>query len=107
MPVEQFGPIPPRYVHIGHFETDTNDRYVPAHRLSPFCEVISPPYLCSARLILQQLRLLFTTDPEAKFPLIEEMLFPSDWLDSLAENDPHGRTNREVQREVCFRVSER
>ena len=31
------------------------------------------------------------------------MLFPNDWLDSLAENDPEGRTNRQVQREVSVR----
>ena len=35
------------------------------------------------------------------------MLFPSDWLDSLAENDLDGRTNREVQREVCVSILER
>ena len=37
--------------------------------------------------------------------MVEEMLFPSEWLDSLAEDDPEDRTNREVQREVRVLVS--
>lgn len=60
--------------------------------------------LDSARLILRP-RLLTTTDPDYRIPLVEGMLFPNDWLDSLAENDPQGRTNRGVQREVCVEVS--
>ncbi|KAI9456102.1 Alpha/Beta hydrolase protein [Boletus coccyginus] len=51
-------------------------------------------------------RLLVTTDPNQKIPIIEEMLFPSEWLDSLAENDPEDRTNREVQRELMSRRME-
>ena len=31
-----------------------------------------------------------------------DTLFTSGWLDSLAENDDKGRTNREIQQEVRF-----
>jgi hypothetical protein len=33
-------------------------------------------------------------------PTALEMLFPSNWLDSKAEGDDKGRTNRQVQGEV-------
>ena len=47
-------------------------------------------------------KLTFTPDPVAKVPTILGMLFPSEWLDSKAENDDKGRTNRQVQGEVCW-----
>ena len=62
-----------------------------------------PPTLSCARLTLKS-RLLITS-PDQKIPIVEKMLFPNEWLDSLAENDPEGRTNREVQREVRVPVS--
>jgi len=45
-------------------------------------------------------KLTFTPDPVAKVPTVLGMLFPSDWLDSKANNDDKGRTNRQVQGEV-------
>lgn len=41
-------------------------------------------------------------------PTVLEMVFPSNWLDSKAEGDDKGRTNRQIQGEVryvSFRVS--
>ena len=46
-------------------------------------------------------KLTFTPDPVAKVPVVMGMLFPSNWLDSKAENDDKGRTNLQVQGEVC------
>ncbi|KAH9067577.1 alpha beta-hydrolase [Lactarius vividus] len=43
------------------------------------------------------IRLAFIKDPKRRTPLIVESCFGSSWLDSRAENDPEGRTNREVQ----------
>ncbi|KAI0705858.1 alpha/beta-hydrolase [Cytidiella melzeri] len=48
-------------------------------------------------------RLTFTADPEAKIPIILEMVFPVKWLDIKAENDSQGRTNREVLTQVYRR----
>jgi len=45
-------------------------------------------------------RLLTTHTPDQRIPIVLEMLFPSKWLNSLAENDTEGRTNREVQWEL-------
>ncbi|KAF8815809.1 alpha/beta-hydrolase [Phlegmacium glaucopus] len=45
-------------------------------------------------------KLTFTPDPVEKVPTVLEMLFPSKWLDSKAENDDKGRTNRQVQGEA-------
>ncbi|PCH38657.1 alpha/beta-hydrolase [Wolfiporia cocos MD-104 SS10] len=42
-------------------------------------------------------RLLGMSDPEAKIPVVLDMVFPRAWLDAPAENDAQGRTNREVQ----------
>ncbi|KAF8431824.1 Alpha/Beta hydrolase protein [Boletus edulis BED1] len=44
-------------------------------------------------------RLLTISVPEKKLPIFEDMMLPNEWLDSLAEDDPEGRTNREVERE--------
>ncbi|KAI0093979.1 alpha/beta-hydrolase [Irpex rosettiformis] len=41
-------------------------------------------------------RLTFISDPEVKIPMILEMAFPVEWLDSKAEDDTQGRTNREI-----------
>ncbi|KAI0080593.1 alpha/beta-hydrolase [Panus rudis PR-1116 ss-1] len=41
-------------------------------------------------------RLTFMKDPEAKIPIIHDMVFPQKWLNSKAEDDPEGRTNREL-----------
>ncbi|KAH9066039.1 alpha beta-hydrolase [Lactarius deliciosus] len=43
------------------------------------------------------LRVSFIKDPKRRTPLIVESCFSSSWLDARAENDPEGRTNREVQ----------
>ncbi|KAH0830259.1 Alpha/Beta hydrolase protein [Lanmaoa asiatica] len=51
-------------------------------------------------------RLLTTSNPDQKLPIVEEMLFPNEWLHSLAENDPEGRTNGEVQRQLLRRRME-
>jgi hypothetical protein len=64
-----------------------------------------PLTLSCARLTFKP-RLLITA-PDQKFPIIVGVLLPKEWLDSLAENDPEGRTNREVQREVRVPVSPR
>ena len=47
-------------------------------------------------------RLTFTARDEldAKIPMIHDMLFTQEWLDSPAEGDPQGRTNRQIQFEV-------
>ncbi|KAH9842334.1 Alpha/Beta hydrolase protein [Rhodofomes roseus] len=42
-------------------------------------------------------RLLVITDPEAKIPMVLDMLFPRHWLDAKAAEDPESRTNRELQ----------
>ncbi|TFY60628.1 hypothetical protein EVJ58_g5014 [Rhodofomes roseus] len=42
-------------------------------------------------------RLLVITDPEAKIPMVLDMLFPRHWLDAKAAEDPENRTNRELQ----------
>jgi hypothetical protein len=34
------------------------------------------------------------------------MFFNTSWLDAKAENDPEGRTNREVQIMVCAELNE-
>jgi pimeloyl-ACP methyl ester carboxylesterase len=39
----------------------------------------------------------FIKDPKKRTPFVVEACFNSSWLDSKAENDPEGRTNREVQ----------
>ncbi|KZT74193.1 alpha/beta-hydrolase [Daedalea quercina L-15889] len=41
--------------------------------------------------------LLLIQDPDVKIPLVLDMIFARDWLDDKAEDDPQGRTNREVQ----------
>jgi hypothetical protein len=45
-------------------------------------------------------RLVFIADPAKKVPLVMDMLYPSKWLAEHDEDDPQGRTNREVQAEV-------
>jgi pimeloyl-ACP methyl ester carboxylesterase len=48
-------------------------------------------------------RLMFTTDPDTKVRHVLNMLYPVAWLDSKAEGDPQGRTNRAIQSEVYLR----
>ncbi|KAG6375904.1 alpha beta-hydrolase [Boletus reticuloceps] len=67
--------------------------------------VISSTCFILPYLILEP-RLLTTSDLEKKMSLLEGALFPAEWLDSLAEDDPEGRTNREVQRERFRRMVE-
>ncbi|KAI9465325.1 alpha beta-hydrolase [Lactarius psammicola] len=43
------------------------------------------------------LRVQFIKEQERRTPFVVEMCFNSSWLDAKAENDPEGRTNREVQ----------
>lgn len=45
------------------------------------------------------------SEPEQKIPIVLEMLFPKDWLDSKREDDVEGRTNREVEAEVNGRFN--
>ncbi|KAL6309041.1 alpha/beta-hydrolase [Sparassis latifolia] len=42
-------------------------------------------------------RLLAIKDPEVKIPMILDMLYPREYLDAPAPNDPEGRTNEEIQ----------
>ncbi|KAJ7093173.1 Alpha/Beta hydrolase protein [Mycena epipterygia] len=48
-------------------------------------------------------KLMFTTDIDAKIPLILEMVYPLHWLDTPAEGDEEGRSNRQVQTEIYRR----
>jgi len=43
------------------------------------------------------LRVQFIKDQKRRTPFVVEACFNTSWLDSKAENDPEGRTNREVQ----------
>ncbi|KAI0251195.1 alpha/beta-hydrolase [Lactifluus subvellereus] len=43
------------------------------------------------------LRTQFMRDAKQRIPYIVEICFNTSWLDAKAENDPEGRTNREVQ----------
>ncbi|TFK52318.1 alpha/beta-hydrolase [Heliocybe sulcata] len=45
-------------------------------------------------------RATFITDPAKKIPIVLEMVYPVGWLDQVAEDDPLGRTNRELQTEA-------
>ncbi|KAJ6627919.1 alpha beta-hydrolase [Mycena sp. CBHHK59/15] len=47
--------------------------------------------------------LLITKDVAKKVPTVMHMLYHASWLDAPAENDPHGRTNRQVQTETYLR----
>lgn len=47
------------------------------------------------------LRLMFTPDLAKKTPIVMDMLFTSKWLKEKAKDDPQGRTNFQVQTEVC------
>jgi hypothetical protein len=44
----------------------------------------------------------FTKDIDQKIPLLHEMVYPTSWLDAKAEDDPKGRTNRQIETEVSF-----
>lgn len=48
-------------------------------------------------------RLVFIADPAKKVPLVMDMLYPSNWLAEHDEDDPQGRTNRDVQSESFLR----
>ncbi|KAF8839893.1 alpha/beta-hydrolase, partial [Paxillus ammoniavirescens] len=51
----------------------------------------------------RKLALLTTTDRKQRIPIAFDMLFPAEWLDAKAEDDPEGRTNRDVQSELLRR----
>ncbi|KAF5387697.1 hypothetical protein D9615_000004 [Tricholomella constricta] len=53
--------------------------------------------------VLSLARLMFTPDVLKKAPIVMNMLFPVSWLDSVAEDDPAGRTNRQIQTEAFLR----
>lgn len=55
------------------------------------------PRLKTAWLLARALSL---SDVEDRIPVLQSMLFPSDWLAQKAEGDPQGRTNAEVQASV-------
>ena len=42
-------------------------------------------------------RLFLIADAEKKLPILLDMVFPQEWLAQKAEDDPEGRTNREIQ----------
>ncbi|KAG6849749.1 hypothetical protein H0H93_005547 [Arthromyces matolae] len=48
-------------------------------------------------------RLVFTPDPVAKADIVSDMIYPASWLALKAEDDPAGRTNREVLNEGFIR----
>ncbi|KAI0302407.1 alpha/beta-hydrolase [Multifurca ochricompacta] len=52
-----------------------------------------PPWLGFKNLLRTQ----FIRDPKKRVPYIVEMCFNDSWLGAKAENDPEGRTNREIQ----------
>jgi len=54
-------------------------------------------YLPTWRSIVGTTRMLLTRDREAKIPIALNGIFPQEWLNAEAPNDPQGRTNREVQ----------
>ena len=47
-------------------------------------------------------RLFMMSDPAKKVPLALELVFPKEYLESRCEDDPRGRTYREIQEEVKF-----
>ncbi|KAF8834723.1 hypothetical protein BDN67DRAFT_1045132 [Paxillus ammoniavirescens] len=51
----------------------------------------------SLKGILLFARLLTTTDRKQRIPITFDMLFPAEWLDAKAEEDPEGQTNRDIQ----------
>jgi hypothetical protein len=50
--------------------------------------------------------LMTITDPIKKIPILLCMIFPPRWIDEKAEDDAQGRTNRQVQSEVCAQHSQ-
>ncbi|KAI0266475.1 alpha/beta-hydrolase [Gloeopeniophorella convolvens] len=52
-----------------------------------------PPWLGLKNLV----RIQFIKNPRDRIPHIVEMCFNESWLSAKAENDPEGRTNREIQ----------
>ncbi|KAF5336997.1 hypothetical protein D9611_002917 [Ephemerocybe angulata] len=48
-------------------------------------------------------RLMVTTEPAPKVKLVLDMLYPLKWLEEKAEDDPQGRSNRDVQTESYLR----
>lgn len=48
----------------------------------------------------------FTKNQEKRSSLIVDSCFNSPWLNAKAENDPEGKTNREVQMAVSTQVNE-
>ncbi|KAI6129157.1 Alpha/Beta hydrolase protein [Pisolithus thermaeus] len=55
------------------------------------------PRLKTALLLARALSL---SDVEDRIPVVQSMLFPSEWLAQKAEGDPQGRTNAEVQASI-------
>ncbi|KAI8998792.1 alpha/beta-hydrolase [Trametes punicea] len=55
-----------------------------------------PPYAGLKSLV----RSMMTPDPEKRPPIVIESLYPKEWLDSKAEGDPEGRTNRDIEIEA-------
>ncbi|KAJ3015216.1 hypothetical protein NUW54_g1103 [Trametes sanguinea] len=43
---------------------------------------------------------MMISDPEQKIPIVLNMLFPKEWLDSKREGDPEGRTNWDLEFEA-------
>ncbi|KAI6043045.1 alpha beta-hydrolase [Pisolithus marmoratus] len=60
----------------------------------------------SLKQTLLAARLLIISDMEDKISVVQDMLFPSQWLAQKAEDDPQGRTNAEVQANTCRLVFE-
>ncbi|KAI0374724.1 alpha/beta-hydrolase [Pilatotrama ljubarskyi] len=58
-----------------------------------------PPYIGLKGIA----RTMFISEPAKKVPIVLDMLYPKEWLDSKSETDPQGRTNREVETEAYLR----
>ncbi|KAI0002146.1 alpha/beta-hydrolase [Russula compacta] len=55
-----------------------------------------PPWFGLRNLVMVQ----FIKDPKKRVPYLVEACFTASWLDTNAEDDAKGRTNREIQNEI-------
>ncbi|KAH7889936.1 Alpha/Beta hydrolase protein [Phlebopus sp. FC_14] len=97
-------------VHFIHATDQTTElAYRIPGRISSLSLVVTTPggrpwsNLPSWKGVSSLTRLLTMTDLDLKLPIIMGMLFPAGWLDQKADNDPLGRTNREIQSEIYRR----
>ena len=71
---------------------------------APLFNNLKPKYDSRWKGLYSLTKLTFTTDPVAKVPTVLDMIFTSSWLDSKADNDDKGRTNRQIQDEVRLTI---